>query len=94
VHDTTSFFVSFPEFSEGGAPQLALVQAKLDEAQLQIDEDVWGDHADAGHGYLTAHLLAMSPMGNTAKLTDGKTTTYEIHYRRLLGIVAAGIRST
>ncbi len=94
MHTTSSFLVSFPEFADGSAPQLALIQAKLDEAELQIDVHVWGTRTNLGHGYLTAHLLAMSPMGNTAKLVKNDSTTYEQHYNRLLRVVAAGIRST
>lgn len=94
MHTLSSFLVSFPEFSDGGAPQMALAQAKLDEAALQIDPAVWGVRTNLGHGYLTAHLLAMSPMGNTAKLIKNDTTTYEIHYLRLVRIVTAGLRST
>ncbi len=94
MHTLATFYASFPEFADGGAPQNALVQTKLDEAELDIDPAVWGAKATIGHGYLTAHLLAMTPLGNTAKLVADKTTTYEINYRRQLGIVAAGIRST
>ncbi len=92
MHTYDTFVVSFEEFSETDRPN---VQAKLDEAALDIDQTVWGTRATKGHGYLTAHLLAMSPMGNAAKLVakDG-TTTYETHYKRLLRIVTAGIRST
>jgi hypothetical protein len=91
VHTLASFLVSFPEFSATDAP---LLTAKLAEAEAQIDPLVWGSRSTAGHGYLTAHLLAMSPFGNAAKLVDKKSTTYETHYLRLVRIVTAGIRHT
>jgi hypothetical protein len=91
VHTRASFFVSFPEFS---ATDVNLVDAKLAEAAAEIDQDVWGDRATAGHGYLAAHLLAMSPFGNAAKLVDKSSTTYEVHYKRLVRTVTAGIRYT
>ena len=93
MHTLATFLVSFPEFTSIDS---AYVHAKLDEAELQIDPDVWGTLETAGHGYLAAHLLALSPFGNTAKLDVSKsvTTTYERHYRRLVGMVTQGIRST
>jgi hypothetical protein len=91
LHTSVTFIESFPEFAK--AP-VALLNAKLAEASRQVDQATWGDKAIDGHGYLTAHLLALSPFGNTAKLTQDSSTTYETHYRRLLGIVACGIRNT
>ncbi len=90
--DLAHFLIAFPEFGEADTP---LVQAKLDEAAREIDASVWLTRADDGQGYLAAHLLAMSPMGNAAKLvTKDASTTYETHYKRLLRIVTAGIRTT
>jgi hypothetical protein len=91
--ELAAFLVLFPEFGEVDD---SLVEGKLAEALRSIDADVWGDFADDGQGYLAAHLLALSPMGNAAKLVDGKknTTTYEGHLRRLQLQVTAGIRST
>lgn len=91
AHTPTTFRTSFPEFVR--APD-SLIAAKLAEATRQIDPALWGDKFDDGVGYLAAHKLALSPFGNTAKLTPNTTTTYEIHYRRLLGMVTAGYRST
>lgn len=90
--DITAFLIRFPEFGEVDHP---LLQAKLDEASREIDAGVWLTRADDGQGYLAAHLLAMSPMGNAAKLVakDG-STTYETHYKRLVRVVTAGIRTT
>ncbi len=92
MHTFATFIAAFAEFSE---TDQAYVQAKLDEAALDIDECVWGTRATVGHGNLTAHLLVMSPYGNGAKLVEKETKTYyEIRYKALLRAVTAGIRST
>ena len=89
-----AFLASFPEFSEVDA---ATIDARLAEAWRRIDPTVWGALADDGHGQLTAHLLANSPLGNAAKLSakgDAPKTVYEGEYRRLQRTVTAGIRTT
>ena len=91
MHTRTTFLERYPEFAETDA---AVVDAALDEAEEQIDSDVWGRFENAGHGALTAHLLADSPFGNAAKLKakDGSepSTIYERRYRRLVKLVGIG----
>ena len=87
------FLIAFPEFSNTDTSYL---DAKLAEAGRSIDRTVWNVKlADDGQGNLCAHLLAISPYGNTAKMVakDG-TTTYGKEHKRLLGIATAGLRST
>lgn len=76
----------FPEFNT--APD-QLVQSRLDQAELQIDPAVWGDRAGEGQAYLAAHLLALAPGGQFARLVS-KTgeTTYGTRYRDLIPMVA------
>lgn len=76
-----AFRAAFPEFDTADD---ALVNAHLDMAEGRVDSEVFGDNYDAAHGYMTAHLLAISPYGNTAKLVakDG-TTTYGKNYEGL-----------
>lgn len=83
-----SFMAGNPEFSK--TPQ-GLIAAKLAEAVLEVDPVIWGRLTDTGVTYLTAHKLALSPFGQNARLVakDG-TTTYQTHYKRLVGIVAIG----
>ncbi len=85
---------AFPEFN-GQNRNLTLIQAKLNEATLQIDSCVWGAYTAMGVLYLAAHLLATSPFGQNAKLVakDGETV-YSKNYRRLLRTVTAGYRNT
>lgn len=93
-----AFIVRFPEFTAADA---GLVQAKLDEADRQIDRTVWDDPGlahllgDDGQGYLAAHLLALSPFGNAAAMVakDG-STTFEKHYKRLQIAATCGLRNT
>jgi hypothetical protein len=90
----TQFLAAFPEFTE---TDTSLVDAKLAEAARRIDPAVWLTWENDGHGQLTAHLIANSPTGNSAKLQakgDAPRTVYEGEFRRLQRMVAAGIRST
>lgn len=84
------FLARFPEFA---ATDLSLITATLGDAGNQIDNNVWGFLAGVGHGYLTAHMLALSPFGQAARLVakDG-TTTYQTHFNRLVRMVAPGFR--
>jgi hypothetical protein len=77
---------------------MGLVNAKLSEAYQQIDVSVWdtganGPKSGIGQGYLAAHLLALSPFGQGARMIakDGKTT-YWTHYRNLQRQVCQGFR--
>jgi hypothetical protein len=90
-----NFKQGFPEFRNAEA---GLVVAKLSEAYQQIDLSVWdtganGPKSGLGQGYLTAHLLALSPFGQNARMVakDG-TTTYLTHYRNLQRQVCQGFR--
>jgi hypothetical protein len=95
--DFTSFTNAFPEYKKTSVP---LVDAKLAEARLQVDSEVWGTKTDLGVSYLAAHLLAMSSHGQHARLVPANAkatredalTTYEREYQRLLRSVASGFR--
>jgi len=73
-----SFRAAFPEFEVADA---ALVQAKLDEAVLALDERVFGVRFDEAVQYFAAHRLAISPFGQNARLVakDGSTTYGEAY---------------
>lgn len=89
-----TFKAVMPEFQN--TPN-ALVQAALDEAFLELDPDIWDDKFDTGWKYLTAHKLAVSPYGQNARMTETRRqrygSTYEMHYRKLMRMVAVGFRS-
>jgi hypothetical protein len=90
-----AFLTRFPEFKSADT---ALVMANLNDAALMIDSGVWGVQAAVGHGFLTAHRLALSPFGQQARLvlSDKKggapKTTYKAHYDELCRIVGSGFR--
>ncbi len=86
---TEQFLARYPEFA-GTGPDL--VEAKLAEADLQVDAAVWGDQADIGHGLVAAHLLATSPFGENARMVakDG-TTTYGTRLETMQRRVAKGL---
>jgi hypothetical protein len=84
------FQARFPEFRN---TDTTLVSAQLNDAALQIDSCVWGPLAGVGHGYLTAHRLALSPFGQQARMVaKNGTTTYQTHYEKLVQIVGSGFR--
>lgn len=80
----------FPEFSDAGQ---ALVEAKLAEAERNIDIEVWGDQAEDGVCYLAAHLICTSPSGVMARLVskDG-STTYLKRFKQMSMEVSSGYR--
>jgi hypothetical protein len=87
-----TFINAHPEFA---GVDVELVELKLADALLYVPAHPWGDFADQGQGLMCAHLLALSPFGNgTALVAKDGTTTYEAHWKRLVRIVTAGIRST
>lgn len=89
--DLATFRARFPE-----APtEDTFVQARLDEAELEIDATVWGAKAETGHGYLTAHKLGMTPYGRDARIEkpDGEiTTTYGELFEQLAMRVGGAYR--
>jgi hypothetical protein len=97
--DFTSFVVAFPAFRNTDRPR---VEVKIAEAKRQVDEAVWGELTDDGVGYLAAHLLAIMPGGEHARLIPRNAkpvrgealTTYEREYKRLMRQVASGFRVT
>ena len=92
----SDFIARYPEFK---ATSTDLVGAMLNDAALMIDCGVWGPKAGQGHGYLTAHRLALSPFGQQARMvipakgTTPATSTYKVQYDELVGIVGSGFRT-
>jgi hypothetical protein len=75
----SAFRLQFPEFDKVSDPQ---VNAALARAALEINVDVWGTKQDTGHGLLAAHLLAISPMGQMARMSSKEgDSTYGKQYR-------------
>lgn len=85
-----AFRVRFPELA---AASDTFVQAMLDDATLRCSASFWGTLHALGVGYLAAHMLALSPWGQSAKLIDKiGQSTYGIAYNQLLrSLPAVGI---
>lgn len=86
--DLLTFRARFPEFV--GVEDLT-VEATLAEALLST---IYGKRIDEAQGYLTAHKLALSPYGQAARLADGNTTTYAIHFKEIQRELSYGYRVT
>jgi hypothetical protein len=86
-----AFRVAFPEFGANVAD--ALINAKLADAANQIDPELYGPTTDQAHGLLTAHLLALAPGGQMARLkSDSSKSTYGEQFNALRDAAACGIR--
>jgi hypothetical protein len=80
------FRAMFPEFASA---EDELVTACLLRAETQIAPEIWLDQEDEGHGLLTAHILALSPNGQMARMTSDGKTTYGTEYVKLREQVTA-----
>jgi hypothetical protein len=89
----SDFLARFPEFKGTAKDSSDLIASALNDAALVIDACAWGPLAGQGHGYLTAHRLALSPFGQQARMVakDG-STTYQRHYEAMVRIVGSGFR--
>lgn len=84
------FRATYPEFSTADD---ALVQRFLDSSAGELDSDTWGEYLHTGHGLLTAHMLAISPMGEFARLQSDKgQSTYGAEYEKRRYNVTALLR--
>ncbi len=84
------FRITYPEFSTADD---ALVQKFLDASAEEFSPETWGTYLFNGHGLLTAHRLAIAPMGQMARLDSDKAqTTYWLEYEKLRYAVTACIR--
>lgn len=85
--DLAAFQVRFPEFA---LTDVGAISAALADAATRTG-DVWGTKEDAAHGLLTAHILALSALGQQSRLESDKSeTTYGKELRRMrLALVGA-----
>jgi hypothetical protein len=86
------FRVRFPEFDAAGN---AYVQAYLDLAANNVDPAIYGVRAVDAAYYYAADALAMSPFGQQARLVSANgTTTYRVHFERMMLAACSGARLT
>ena len=88
--DLDSFLVRFPEFEPATEP---MIREALGEASRNVDPDVFKEKTDDAIKWKAAHLLAITPFGQQARLVakDG-TTTYGKHFAKLVRSVTPGFR--
>lgn len=80
----------YPEFT---ATPSTLVQACIDDAELMVDRNFYGAKADMAVKALAAHLIAINPLGEMARL-DKKSdrTSYSVQFEGIKRSIAAGCR--
>ncbi len=82
---------TFPEFRNTEDHE---IEAKIAIAVLRVSAGVWGAKTDAGVLYLTAHMVALAPAGQNAKLKpeNAAKTIYWVEYRAMMRGVTYGHR--
>jgi hypothetical protein len=87
-----NFRTRYPEFRTASD---AFVQAYLDDAAKMVSTYALGDAYDVGHGLACAHLIAISPAGKNARMTnDDGSTQYGNTLKNLALERVAGISLT
>lgn len=77
-----AFRIRYPEFRTAVDP---FVQSVLDSAATELNATEIGAPFDEAHGLLTAHKIAISPLGTNARtLNDKGQTTYQAELERVL----------
>ena len=77
-----TFKLLCPEFRTTPDPT---VQAFLDSAAKELNAAEIGDAYDEAHRLLTAHKIAISPLGTNARtLNDAGETTYETEFNKVM----------
>lgn len=80
----TDFVSSYKEFEEINELAPETVAAALLRAQAFCSASVWGDRYEAGVFCKTAHLLAMSPFGENARIAGKNETAYGEVFKEML----------
>ncbi len=84
------FLERFPEFDQADEKLLSRV---INEAKNELNPSVWGELYGPSWHYLAADKLALSPMGQPARLeASSNKTTYRLEFERLCSCVSMGAR--
>lgn len=83
--DVLAFRERFPEFRSQDS---ALIASCIEEASARLDASYFGTRIDSAVGQLAAHLIAVSPFGEFARLDprkepDGCLTIYDRELKRM-----------
>jgi hypothetical protein len=88
--DRTSLITRFPEFA---AADSNLVTACIADAELMVDRVYFGDKADMAVTHYAAHLIAINPLGEMARLDKkGDKTTYLLSFTAIKRSIGTGFR--
>ena len=84
------FLKAYPEFKDNCSKEL--IQQKLDHADLRVNDTIFGDGVDIRATMVyAAHLLAVSPNGERARLTkDRFDDIYLGEWRRMVRAATMG----
>lgn len=82
--NSTDFLATYPEFEEIFAVRPNVITAQLRTAQAFCSERLWGDRYAAGVYCKAAHLIAMTPFGENARLKGGVSTTYQAVFKEMV----------
>lgn len=84
------FLSRFPEFEPASK---AMIETALDEAERNVDAEVFAGKTDDAIRWKAAHLLAISPFGQQARMIskDG-STTYGKRFVELAKSMTPGFR--
>jgi hypothetical protein len=88
--NAASLVVRYPEFT---STPTTLVDASIADAELMIDRAYYRGKADMAVTAYAAHLIAINPLGEMARLDKkGEKTTYWLHYENIKRSLGAGCR--
>jgi len=83
--DVAGFVARYPEFSEVGELAPAMVTSAINSAKNFVSQSLWGARYEEGVLCKAAHLLAMTPMGENARLDKSSPeTTYGLVFKEML----------
>lgn len=83
--DVATFVDKFPEFDEIGTASPGTITQAIADAKHFVSAPIWGARYESGVLYKAAHLLAMSPFGEGARLDKkGDNSTYGVVFDSML----------
>ncbi len=83
--DNATFIARFPEFVEIDTLAPASISQAIDDAKAYVSQEHWAGRYEDGVLWKAAHLLAMTPFGENARLQrDPTETTYNVVFKQML----------
>jgi hypothetical protein len=89
----TTLIARYPEFTAANTDYPNMVLAAIADAELMVGGTFFGDREDMAVKAYAAHLIAINPLGELARLDKRKEeTTYLIAFERIKRASGAGFR--